>query len=110
MIYTSQPEELRRFFREVMGLSATDVGDGWLIFDVPEADLGVHPEEGSDGFNGKMTLSFYTDDLAATVATLRERGATFLTEIEDHGYGLVTFVNAPGDIPIQLYQPKYSKG
>ena len=109
MIYSSKPDELRHFLLEVMGLSATDVGEGWLIFDVAEADLGVHPEEGSDGHNGKMTLSFYTDDIVGLMATMRERGATFLTEIEDHGYGIVTFVNAPGDVPIQIYQPKYSK-
>ena len=43
MFYSSQAEELRAFFRDKLGFHATDVGDGWLIFDIPEADLGVHP-------------------------------------------------------------------
>ena len=33
----------------------------------------------------------------------------FTQEVEDHGYGLVTFFKAPGDFAIQLYQPKYTK-
>jgi hypothetical protein len=30
--------------------------------------------------------------------------------IQDFGYGYVTHLKAPGDLPIQLYQPKYVKG
>ncbi len=48
MFYSSQADELRLFLRDKLDLKATDVGGGWLIFDAPEADLGVHPTEGSD--------------------------------------------------------------
>ncbi len=40
MFYSSQPEELRAFIRDKLSFPATDVGDGWLIFDLPEADMG----------------------------------------------------------------------
>ena len=43
MFYSSHADELRAFIRDELGFSGTDVGDGWLIFDAPEADLGVHP-------------------------------------------------------------------
>ena len=33
----------------------------------------------------------------------------FTQEIEDHGYGFVTFFEAPGDFRVQLYQAKYAK-
>lgn len=33
----------------------------------------------------------------------------FAKEIEDQGYGLVTFFEVPGGFEMQLYQPKYSK-
>ena len=45
MFYTSQPDALRAFFRDKLGFPATDVGGGWLIFDMPEADLGCHPAD-----------------------------------------------------------------
>ena len=46
MFYSSKAEELRAFFRDTLGFPGTDVGGGWLIFNPPEADLGVHPTEG----------------------------------------------------------------
>src|SRR6187402_549066 len=48
MFYSSQAEALRVFLRDKLGLNGTDVGGGWLIFDAPEADLGVHPLEGGE--------------------------------------------------------------
>lgn len=45
MFYSSAAPELRAFLRDKLGLDGTDVGDGWLIFDAREADLGVHPAE-----------------------------------------------------------------
>ena len=48
MFYSSHADELRTFLRDKIGLRGTDVGGGWLIFETPEADLGVHPTEGED--------------------------------------------------------------
>ena len=114
MFYSSQPQELRAFLRDKIGFQATDIGDGWLIFDLPEADMGVHPTEPDQPDrppvrSGTMDISFYCDDIQETTRELKERGVTFRGEIEDHGYGYVTFIEAPGDFVIQLYQPKYSK-
>lgn len=109
MFYSSHAAELRAFFRDKLGLHGADVGDGWLIFDAPEADLGVHPTDGEDVASGTADISFYCDDIAATVRELRARGVEFTQDVEDHGYGLVTFFKAPGGLSIQLYQPKYSK-
>ena len=111
MFYTSKPEELRAFFRDKLGLPSTDVGDGWLIFDLPEADLGCHPagrEAGSQ--SGTHAISFYCDDVAKTVAELKARGVEFTDAITDRGYGLVTHFRVPGGFDVELYQPKYRKG
>lgn len=61
MFYSSKPEELRLFIRDKLGFSSyTDVGDGWLIFDLPEADMGCHPAEDADGHrSGTPSISFY---------------------------------------------------
>jgi hypothetical protein len=40
MFYSSQPEALRAFLGDKLGLAGRDVGGGWLIFDAPDADLG----------------------------------------------------------------------
>ncbi len=110
MFYSSEPEALRAFIRDKLGFEARDVGEGWLIFDVPEADMGCHPADPS-GKHGAPTgtcdISFYCDNVATTVEELRAKGVEFKGDIEDHGYGLVTYFKAPGDFYIQLYQPKY---
>jgi len=48
LFYSSHEEQLRDFFRDKLDLKSTDIGDGWLIFDAPEADLGVHPIDGKE--------------------------------------------------------------
>ena len=109
MFYSSRAEALRTFLKDNLGLTGTDVGGGWLIFDAPEADLGVHPTEGNEPASGTADISFYCDDIAQTVSELRLRGVEFTQDVEDRGYGLVTFFKVPGSFIIQLYQPKYSK-
>jgi catechol 2,3-dioxygenase-like lactoylglutathione lyase family enzyme len=109
MFYSSQPEALRTFLRDKLGLQATDVGQGWLIFDVPEAEMGCHPEDPANGApSGTHHISFYCDDLVKTVAKLKAKGVEFTEEIADHGYGLVTHFKAPGGFAVQLYQPRYT--
>ena len=112
MFYSSKPKELREFLRDKLGFNATDIGDGWLIFDVQEADMGVHPadESGREGSpSGVHDISFYCDNIENTVAELKSRGVQFSGDIEDHGYGYVIYFKVPGDFYLQLYQPKYSK-
>lgn len=110
MFYTSDAEGLRAFLRDKLGFPATDVGDGWLIFDLPEADMGCHPANAADGApSGTHAISFYCDDIHDTVRELKAKGVEFATEVEDHGFGLVTHFKVPGDFTLQLYQPKYSK-
>ncbi len=113
MFYTSEPEELRAFLRDKLGFPYTDVGDGWLIFDLPEADMGCHPadESGEEGApSGTPYISFYCDDLEKTVRELRARGVVFTGAVEDVGYGLATRFEMPGGFEVQLYQPHYAKG
>lgn len=110
MFYSSEPEALRAFLKDKLQLPATDVGEGWLIFDLKEGDVGVHPT-GHPGSppSGVHNVSFYCDDLEATVKELRGRGVTFTDEISDQGYGFAIHFEMPGGVKVELYQPRYSK-
>ena len=114
MFYSSEPEALRAFLRDKLGFSTySDVGGGWLIFDLPEADMGVHPsdERGGHGLPaGTHDVSFYCDDIRATVAELEGRGVEFDGEVVNAGFGLVTHFRMPGGVRVMLYQPHYEKG
>lgn len=110
MFYSSQPARLRTFLRDKLGLKATNIGHGWLIFDVPEADMGCHPADAKRGApSGKHDISFYCDDIHKTVKQLKAKGVQFKGNVEDHGYGFVTHFRVPGNFYIQLYQPRYRK-
>ena len=110
MFYSSEADKLRIFFRDKLGFKGTDVGNGWLIFDMPEADLGCHPSDEKNGApSGMADISFYCDDIEKTVKELKDKGVKFKGEIEDHGYGFVTHFEVPGDFDVMLYQPKYRK-
>lgn len=111
MFYSSEPEALRAFLRDKLDLAATDVGEGWLLFDLPDAEMGCHPTETQEGEvpSGTAHISFICDDVEKTVAELRERGVEFVGGIEDHGYGLVTRFRAPGGFEVQLYQARYTR-
>ncbi len=110
MLYSSDAEGLRAFLRDKLGFKGRDIGDGWLIFDLPEADMGCHPadELSKDGEpSGTHNISFYCDDIHQTVEEMKSNGVEFKSEIEDQGFGLVTYFLVPGGFYLQLYQPKY---
>ncbi|QDU83200.1 Glyoxalase-like domain protein [Planctomycetes bacterium Pla163] len=112
MFYSSEPEALREFLRDKLGLPAKDVGHGWLIYDFTQADMGVHPTlppMGDPGGppSGTHSVSFTCADIAKTVEELKGRGVEFATEIEDRGYGLVIELEMPGGVRIDLYEPRY---
>lgn len=110
MFYTHDAEATRAFLRDKLGFPWADVGDGWLIFEAPEADLGCHPSSDVEGGRpGTHTVSFYCDDIQATVAELSARGVQFLDEIQDAGYGLATRFEMPGGVVVDLYQPHYTR-
>ena len=50
MFYSSDATGLRKFLRDKLGFMARDVGDGWLIFNLPEADMGCHPADEDHGY------------------------------------------------------------
>ena len=98
------------FLRDKLKFPYTDVGEGWLVFDLPEADMGCHPADPVEGAPaGTHNISFYCDDIQKTVAELKAREVEFTDGIIDAGYGLVTHFKMPGDLEVQLYQPRYKR-
>lgn len=110
LFYSSEPEAARAFIRDKLKLPHTDIGEGWLIFDLPAGDLGVHPTDEKDpSLAGTHDVSFYCDDIHGTVAKLKERGVEFTEDVKDQGFGFVTHFKIPGGVKVLLYEPKYRK-
>ncbi len=107
MFYTPKAEEARQFLAEKLGFDHVDAGNGWLVFDVPDAEFGVHPID--DNREPTSGLSFWCDDIEQTVADLEDEGVGFVGPVEDKGWGLVTRFELPGGLEVQLYEPRYEQ-
>jgi predicted enzyme related to lactoylglutathione lyase len=103
LIYTKDPDGVRAFFRDILEFPAVDAGQGWLIFALPPAELGIHPADEENGHE----LYLMCDDVHATVATLEKKGVKIASPISDQGYGLVTAIAMPGGGTLGLYQPRH---
>lgn len=106
LIYAPDAEKAREFFRDVLGFRHVDAGEGWLIFALPPAELGIHPEEG--GENGRHEIYLMCDDVQSTVEMLTKKGVEFTRPIKDQGWGLVTTFKIPGGREMHLYQPRHA--
>lgn len=103
LFYTSKPDELRAVLRDVMGWSYVDAHDGWLIFALPPAELGVHPAD-----RPSHEVSFMCDDLVATMSELQDKGVTFEGDPSEAGFGMVVTMVLPGDVKVLLYEPRHA--
>ena len=101
--YSSDPEGVRAFFRDVLELPSVDAGHGWLIFALPPAEVAAHPADGA----GRHELYLMCDDIHATMEELRARGVEFSHPVAEERWGLVTSIRLPGDVELGLYEPRH---
>lgn len=112
LIYSTDPERDRAFFRDVLELRSVDAGGGWLIFALPPAELGVHPSDGefvqrhADFDLLGAVLYLTSEDVYATVRTLQDRHVR-CTPVSKAEWGLFTIVELPSGGRIGLYQPSH---
>jgi len=104
LIYASDADAARAFFRDVLEYPAVDAGGGWLIFALPPAELGVHPTEGPGGHE----LYLMCDDIESTQRELAAKGVEFVHPATDEGFGMVARIRVPGAGELALYQPRHA--
>ena len=103
IVFSPQAEQVRAFFRDVLGLSSVDAGGGWLIFALPPAELAVHPADG----NTRHELYLMCDDINATLAELRGKGVDVAKDVTDQGWGLLAAIRLPDGSELPVYQPRH---
>jgi predicted enzyme related to lactoylglutathione lyase len=111
IIYAEDAERARAFFRDVLEFPHVDAHDGWLIFKLPPAELGIHPtmdlDEGGGAPSGHHEIYLMCDDVEESVAELTAKGVEFTGPIENQGFGLMARLRLPGAGEIGLYQPRH---
>ena len=112
LLYSTDPEADRAFFRDVLNFRFVNVGHGWLIFGMPPAEVGIHPIEGdfvqqhaNHALMGAV-LYLMCDDLKATIADLGTRGVE-CSAVEEAPWGSKTTFRLPSGGELGLYQPSH---
>ena len=104
ILYSANADADRAFLRDVIGLGHVDVGDGWLIFGLPPAEVAIHPGEGG----GAQEVYLMCDDIGAFVAAMETR-AIACTAPVDRGWGILAEVTLPGGGALGVYQPRHAR-
>jgi hypothetical protein len=104
IIYSTDAVADRAFLRDVLKLTHVDVGDGWLIFGLPPAEVAVHPSSNND------VHEFYLmcEDIGALVGEMQRQGIA-CSAVENLGWGLRTEVTLPGGGKLGIYQPRHAR-
>jgi catechol 2,3-dioxygenase-like lactoylglutathione lyase family enzyme len=103
ILYSTDPEADRAFLQDLLGLGQVDAGGGWLILQLPPAEVAVHPADAS----GAVELYLVCDDVDATVAELGERGIAFDGPVSDQGWGRLTSLRLPGGGRVGIYEARH---
>ena len=104
IIYSKNPQADRGFLKDVLGLPHVDVGDGWLIFGLPPAEVAVHPSEKNDVHE----LYLMCTDVDAFVGAVGAHGLR-CSPIQNMGWGRLTQVSLPGGGRLGVYQPRHAR-
>jgi hypothetical protein len=104
VIYSTNADADRAFFRDVLRLTNVDVGGGWLIFGFPPAEVAVHPS----GRNDLHEFYLMCDDVAAFAEEMKKQ-AIVCEPVQDQGWGLLTQVTLPGGGKLGVYQPRHAR-
>lgn len=102
LLYTPEADAVRAVLADVFGWRSVDAGEGWLIFALPPAEIGVHP---ADQPSHELTLM--CDDLPATMADLQAKGIGFKGDPQAAGWGVTATMVLPGGTELMLYQPRH---
>ena len=102
IIYSTDAEADRAFFRDILGLRNVDIGHGWLIFKLPPAEAAFHPDE----VNDRHELYLMCDDVKAEMAALSAKGVR-CSAVQEERWGSITTLGLPGGGKLGLYQPKH---
>ena len=106
ILFSSDAEADRSFFKDVLGLRSADAGDGWPIFALPPAELAVHPGEGG----GEHRFYLICDDLAATLAELEAKGGVTVTSApREQSWGVIAAIALPSGAELAIYEPRHPR-
>jgi catechol 2,3-dioxygenase-like lactoylglutathione lyase family enzyme len=127
VLYTTDAEADRAFFRDVLNFPFVDAGHGWLIFALPPAEAAFHdldkqspdkksldktsldkksPEQDDARQNPRHELYLMCDDIAATLRDLKSKNVP-VSAITEQRWGSLATLTLPSGSKLGIYQSKH---
>jgi catechol 2,3-dioxygenase-like lactoylglutathione lyase family enzyme len=103
IVYSQDAEADRSFMRDTLGFAGVDAGDGWLIFQLPPAEVAVHPTDGE----AKHELYLMCDDIENVLGELAAKGVEVARPVSDESWGLLASISLPSGAELPLYEPRH---
>ncbi len=103
VIFSTDPEADRALMAKLTTGKRVDAGEGWMIYELPPAEIAIHPSGGSTHHE----LHFMCEDIKATRQQLADMGIDS-AEPKDMGYGIVSEFTMPGGSVTGFYQPRHA--
>jgi hypothetical protein len=104
IIYSRKPDADRGFLRDIFGLAHVDVGEGWLIFGLPPAELAIHPSSK----NNVHEFYFMCKDIHVFITAMREKNVA-CDPVQSLSWGELTHIKLPGGGKLGVYQPRHAR-
>ena len=104
MIFSTNAEADRAFFRDVLKTNFVDAGGGYLIYALPPAEIAVHQADTNAG----RELFLLCDSVEALIQDLSARGIS-CGSVHEEQWGLSTEITLPGGGALTIYQPRHAR-
>jgi hypothetical protein len=104
VIYSTNAEADRAFFRDIIKLPNVDAGDGWLIFGLPPGEVAVHPSEKND----MHEFFLMCEDMNEFLAEMRKHDVAYEPAM-DLSYGRLAYITLPGGGKLGVYEPRHAR-
>jgi hypothetical protein len=104
IIYSTNSDADRAFFKDVLKFPNVDVGDGWLIFGLPPSEVALHPSSETTSHE----LYLMCDDIEAFISEMKQQNIS-CSPANDQGWGILTELTLPGGGKLGIYQPRHAR-
>ena len=104
VVFSTDPESDRIFFRDILKLSSVDAGEGWLIFSLPPSEVAVHPGNKNNIHQLYLTCA----NINIFVSEMKSKDIK-CSEISNETWGQISSLTLPGGGTIGVYQPAHER-
>jgi len=104
IIYSSNTEADKDFFKNILKFPHADAGRGWIIFGLPPSEVAFHPATESQAHEFYLLC----DDINAFIKEMSDHQIT-CSPVDTQRWGSVTRLTLPGGGKLGVYEPKHAR-